>query len=112
MTYKEILDNHKVNMPLTTQWWTSFLFHFTDIHNASRILYDGWIYSRKQALEKDVMSNDNASRAVIEATDIDTKCYGRLYFRPLTPTQYHNEGYKPSEIRNTEINAKIGRAHV
>lgn len=105
LTYKEILDNHKVNMPLTTQWWTSFLFHFTDIHNASRILYDGWIYSRKQALEKDVMSNDNASRAVIEATDIDTKCYGRLYFRPLTPTQYHNEGYKPSEIRNTEINA-------
>lgn len=92
-------------MQPTTQWWTNLLFHFTDVHNASHILYDGWIYSRKQALEKNVMTNDNASRAVIEATDTDTKCYGRLYFRPLTPTQFHNEGYKPSEIRNSEINA-------
>lgn len=27
------------------------------------------------------MVNDNASRAVIEATNTDSKCYGRLYFR-------------------------------
>ena len=105
LTYKEILDNQKSNMSLTTAWWTNFLFHFTDVHNASRILYDGWIYSRKQAIEKAIMVNDNASRAVIEATNTDTKCYGRLYFRPLTPTQYHNEGYKPVEIRDSGINA-------
>ena len=28
-----------------------------------------------------------------------------MYFRPLTPTQYHNEGYKPMKIRNSTINA-------
>lgn len=26
-------------------------------------------------------------------------------FRLLTPTQYHNEGYKPEEIRDNTINA-------
>lgn len=87
------------------KWWPDFLYHFTDVHNASRILYDGWIFSRQQATESAVMVNDNASRAVIEATDNDSKCYGRLYFRPLTPTQYHNEGYKPIEVRNNDINA-------
>ncbi len=33
------------------------------------------------------------------------KEYARLYFRPRTPTQYHNEGYKPEHIRDTDVNA-------
>lgn len=105
MDYRDILEKQKENLRNDLKWWPDFLYHFTDVHNASRILNDGWIYSRQQATDKAVMANDNASRAVIEATDADSKCYGRLYFRPLTPTQYHNEGYKPIEARDSEINA-------
>lgn len=105
MEYRDILEKQKESMRNELKWWPDFLYHFTDVHNASRILYDGWIYSRNQATEKAVMTNDNASHAVIEATDADSKCYGRLYFRPLTPTQYHNEGYKPVEVRDFDINA-------
>ena len=92
-------------MRVGTKWWSDYFFHFTDVHNASRILCAEWIYSRQQATEKAIMVNDNASRAVIEATEGESKIYGRLYFRPLTPTQYHNEGYKPLEVRNSDINA-------
>lgn len=42
---------------------------------------------------------------MINATLDEVKQYGRLYFRPLTPTQYHNEGYKPKHIRKSEVNA-------
>ena len=105
MSYKEILEQQKTNLPDNIKWWPNFLYHFTDVHNASNILYEGFIWSRQKAEDEHVMKNDNASHAVIEATNHDNKCYGRLYFRPLTPTQYHNEGYKPEEIRDSTINA-------
>lgn len=105
MDYINVLDEQKQIMRPELQWWTNYLYHFTDVHNASNILYSGWIYSRDQATEMHVMMNDNASQAVIQATNMDHKCYGRLYFRPLTPTQFHNEGYKPVELRNSEMNA-------
>lgn len=105
MSYKEILEQQKANLPDNIKWWPNFLYHFTDVHNASNILYEGFIWSRQKAEDKHVMKNDNASHAVIAATNHDNKCYGRLYFRPLTPTQYHNEGYKPEEVRDNTINA-------
>ena len=55
--------------------------------------------------DQGIMLNDNASRAVMEATNFENTYYGRLYFRPLTPTQYHNEGYKPISARKSDINA-------
>lgn len=103
--YQEILDKQKELLPNDIKWWPNFLYHFTDVHNASHILYEGFIWSRKQAEEMHVMMNDNASYAVISSTNQDNKCYGRLYFRPMTPTQYHNEGYKPLAVRNKEIDA-------
>lgn len=105
MEYKDVLETQKEKLRNDLKWWPDFLYHFTDVHNASGILYNGWILSRQQATEQAVMINDNASRAVIEATGVGSKSYGRLYFRPLTPTQYHNEGYKPLEVRNRDINA-------
>ena len=51
------------------------------------------------------MRSDNASQSVISVTMDDAKDYARLYFRPLTPTQFHNEGYKPEHIRKHEVNA-------
>lgn len=107
MNYKDVLDRHKENLPNNIKWWPNFLYHFTDVHNASRILCDGYIWSRQQAEEKKIMANDNASHAVIESTEQDNKCYGRLYFRPLTPTQFHNEGYKPEAVRNLDASCPV-----
>lgn len=105
MSYKEILEKQKATLQDNIKWWPDFLYHFTDVHNASNILYEGFIWSRQKAEDKQVMKNDNASHAVIVATNHDSKCYGRLYFRPLTPTQYHNEGYKPEKTRDNVLNA-------
>lgn len=105
MEYKDIILSQKQKLSKELQWWVSFFYHFTDVHNAVNILKKGWIMSRKYVSDSGIMENDNASKAVIQATNTSSKNYGRLYFRPLTPTQYHNEGFKPKEIRNTEIDA-------
>jgi len=41
------------------------------------------------------MQNDNADDDVIGNTGLSAKEYVRFYFGALTPTQYHNEGFKP-----------------
>jgi|GEM_PF-3085098 len=105
MSYKNILDEFKRNLPEERRWWPDYFYHFTDVHNAAKIIGDGWIYSREKANQERVMENDNASRVVIEITNSANKIYGRLYFRPLTPTQFHNEGFKPESVRNKDINA-------
>ena len=66
MNYKDVLDKYKENLSNNRKWWPNFLYHFTDVHNASRILCDGYIWSRQKAEEKKIMANDNASHAVIE----------------------------------------------
>ena len=83
VNYKDILRECERKLDESIKWWTRYLYHFTDVHNASRILYDGYIWSREQAEKKNLMVSDNASHAVIEVTDQDNNCYGRLYFRPL-----------------------------
>lgn len=105
MEYKDIINNQIKNMPNDIKWWPDFLYHFTDVHNAASIIESGWIYSRVDAERNKLMQNDNASKVVIDMTYSDNKLYGRLYFRPLTPTQYHNEGYKVTNVRNKDLNA-------
>lgn len=105
MSYKGILDKFKTTLPKDRQWWPNYFYHFTDVHNAASIIGSGWLYSRAKAYKENIMMNDNASRVVIESTNSDNKIYGRLYFRPLTPTQYHSEGFKPKSVRNQDINA-------
>ena len=106
MTYAEIIQNNceKVN----PSWWPKFAYHYTDVTNAVSILSSGKLYSRVKAGAKGVMENDNASRQVIDMTETRTTSYVRFYFRPLTPTQYHNEGYKHRQIRyDGDINANV-----
>ena len=105
MDYKDIILSQKKALKKEIQWWPTFFYHFTDVHNAVGILKSGWIMSRQYVSDNKIMKHDNASKAVIQATKTINQGYGRLYFRPLTPTQYHNEGFKPHEIRNTEIDA-------
>jgi len=87
------------------KWWPDHLFHFTDIENAVKILTDGALYSRTELLITGRLSTDIASPNVIASTATQWKNYVRLYFRPRTPTQYCNEGFRP-------INQlKLGGAH-
>lgn len=71
-----------------------YLYHFTDMENLISIIESSSICSREYAIENDLMKNDNASSEVINKTSNVNKNFVRLYFRPKTPTQYHNEGIK------------------
>lgn len=105
MTYDEIIKEQMQILPNSIRWWPKYFYHFTNIVNALGILNTGWIYGRKDAVENELMETDNASPSVISISQNNIKEYARLYFRPRTPTQYHNEGYKPEHIRNTDVNA-------
>ena len=97
MNYKEIITKNEEFA--SVRWWPHYAYHYTDVQNAVSILESGILYSRIRAEELNVMRNDNASRQVINMTLSDTLSYVRFYFRPLTPTQYHNEGYKHRDLR-------------
>jgi len=93
--------------PGTQNWWTKYLFHFTDITNALLILDSGSIYSREKAIELGLMQNDNANDSVIAQTSELHKKYARLYFGPSTPTQYSNEGIKPKDCLSENAHCPI-----
>lgn len=75
--------------------WPDFLFHFTDIVNACRVLTDHALFSRHEMETSGKLATDSASPEIIQATPDEWKEYVRLYFRPRTPTQYRNEGIRP-----------------
>ena len=89
------------------RWWPDHLFHFTDILNAVKILNDGVMFSRLQLEKNKELITDIASKKVIESTDLKWKNYVRLYFRPRTPTQYTNEGFRPKDQRKLESHCPV-----
>lgn len=107
MDYVDIIKNNvENNTPV--KWWPKFAYHHTDISNAVNILDKGFLYSRDNAQKMGLMLNDNASRQVIDMTNISVRSNVRFYFRPLTPTQYYNEGYKHPQLRyDNDIKANI-----
>ena len=76
-------------------WWPRHLFHCTDILNVVNILKAGELLSRIRAKRSDILAKDIAAPAIIDATSEEMQDYVRLYFRPRTPTQYNNEGFRP-----------------
>ena len=91
------------------KWWPNFAYHFTDVMNAAGILSSGVLYSRTEAENENRMINNNASVQVIDVTSDVVRSSVRFYFRPLTPTQYYNEGYKHKELRfDGDSNSKPG----
>ena len=82
-------------MDRARQWWPACLFHCTDIANVVSILRQGEIASRNQITSTGHLPMDIASPEVIEGTEPQWLDYVRLYFRPRTPTQYSNEGFRP-----------------
>ena len=71
--------------------WPSRLFHHAPIENAVALLQDGNLRSRNDPAN--VRRRDVAAAAVISARS-HAHDSARLYFRPMTPTQYHIEGIR------------------
>lgn len=106
MSYESIIENNCLRV--TPHWWPKYAYHFTDVTNAVSILSSGLLLSRAQATDRCVMQNDNASKQVFDMTESNITSYVRFYFRPLTPTQYHNEGFKHAQLRyDGDVNANI-----
>ena len=79
----------------TREWWPNYLFHFTDIKNAVNVLNVGILYSRHEAKQQNLIIEDSASAQIIDHTDFAITDFVRFYLRPLTPTAYMNEGFRP-----------------
>jgi hypothetical protein len=67
--------------------WAGFVYHFTHLENALNIIKDRKILPRNKATFK-----NSAGNSFINTTLDEIKNFTRFYFRPLTPTQYYNEG--------------------
>lgn len=80
---------------VSRQWWPNYLFHVTDIKNVVSILNEGFLWSRNELQMRNLTWHDAASSEIIEQTDSELIDYVRFYFRPLTPTAYRNEGFRP-----------------
>ena len=50
---------------------------------------------------------DIASPDIIAQTDLEFQDYVRLYFRPRTPTQYRNEGFRPVGQRSYDSHCPV-----
>lgn len=80
--------------------WPARLFHHAPIENAVAILRDGNLRSRNDA--QNALVRDIAGIGVIDARNHAHE-FGRIYFRPRTPTQWHIEGIrKPGECAHGE----------
>ncbi len=74
-------------------WWPKYVYHFTDVNNAVRIIRSGSLYSRSECLRLNLMAVDNANVEVIQQTQREHLDFVRLYFRPRTPTQFLTKEY-------------------
>ena len=68
--------------------WKGYVYHFTHVENAASILKEEKLKSRKNCHP----FSDSAGANLIANTREDVKNFARFYFRPKTPTQWHNEG--------------------
>ncbi|MCQ6521707.1 MULTISPECIES: DarT ssDNA thymidine ADP-ribosyltransferase family protein [Bacillus] len=94
---KELLQSPDVVnlLPNGCKWWSKYIYHFSHVTNIASILNDDLLRCRNQVKQIGNKNlNDNASSDVIDGTEEEYKDYVRFYFRPLTPTQYHNEGIR------------------
>jgi len=73
-------------------WWPEFVFHYTDIRNAVRILSEGRLLSRTRAKANGKLEVSSGSSTELADTAPWVRDYVRLYFRPRTPTQFYAEG--------------------
>ncbi|WP_125582801.1 DarT ssDNA thymidine ADP-ribosyltransferase family protein [Levilactobacillus cerevisiae] len=105
MDYQDVvndLTSGKIRTGLSAwqqKWIPRFAYHFTDILNAVSILKMRRLLARDFAESQQIMVNDNAGGDVIAGTPDEVGGFVRLYFRPKTPTQFHNEGFQVEKNR-------------
>lgn len=76
------------------QLWPKFVFRHEEISNAVAIIKSGQLLARSQA----VGYRDVAAADIVASTE-RAHAFSRLYFRPMSPTQYRIEGIRrASEI--------------
>lgn len=101
-TYDEIIRTQSSRMEKPIKWWPRYLYHYADVNHAVSIIASEWIYDRATVKEKKLTKTDAASQNVPNVTGDAVKHCGRLYMRPLTPTQFYSEGYKPKVVRHED----------
>lgn len=113
LKYRDILNdlyNGKIKTGIEAtekKAWFKYCYHFSHVENVISILNDGELLARSKATSLNKMAHDNASKKIIELTQNRYKDYVRLYFRPKSPTQYHNEGFKAKEeLRISSLDAQ------
>jgi len=98
---------HQSWLKKAQRWWPEFLFHFSDLTNAVKILNSGQLLCRAELERTGQLPTDIASPDIISATSAEWKTYVRLYFRPRTPTQYRNEGFRPLNQREYHAHCPV-----
>jgi ssDNA thymidine ADP-ribosyltransferase, DarT len=108
---KQLLQSPQIRkyLPHGCGWWPNYIYHFSHVTNIASILNDDLLRCRNQVREiKGEYLNDNASGDVILGTEEEYKNFVRFYFRPLTPTQYHNEGIRArNEITSLDAHCPV-----
>lgn len=87
--------------------WVNFLFHFSPILNAVEILKSGKIRCRTDLERDSALPVDVTPNEIIRGTDPEVRESVRLYFRPLTPTQYRKEGFRPIDAIPEDRHCRI-----
>jgi hypothetical protein len=75
-------------------WWPKWVYRSDHVENAAQILNSGRLLSRAAALQQNSIKKDAASQSHVSTLAPRQRRYVRLYFRPMTPTQYTNEGIR------------------
>lgn len=79
------------NLDCQTSAWKGYIYHFTHVENAASILREQKLFSRNSCRQRLSSFADAAGQGLIAHTRPDVLSFARFYFRPLTPTQWHNE---------------------
>jgi len=92
---EELLSDLPAQLGLSSRKapWPRFIYRFDDIRTVAHILRKGRLLSRTKCHEEGITFHDAANKEIIQQTQY-LHGYVRLYFRPLTPTQYKMEGIR------------------
>ena len=80
------------------KWWPNWLFRSDHVENTAAILNSETLLSRFAAESRGLMLKDSGSPQHISQLTTAHRRYVRLYFRPRTPTQFANEGIRPTQL--------------
>ena len=74
--------------------------HTTNFDNFVQIMKKEFIYSRSELNRQQIQNTEIALQDIINKTPSDIMEYVRFYWRAKTPTNFKNEGIKPSRVLN------------